>query len=95
MTIDLLNAKKKYRRRNVVTFAFYLPRNKENPALGDILWSQKLIVINCITTLVSRKAGSKIIIALCWLTKLLHHDLLQLLLNLKHYKAKSSFRFQV
>nr|ACU14642.1 unknown [Glycine max] len=60
------------------------PSNEENSALLAILFSDKIKIINSLSTLISRKTGSEFIIAICRVTQLLHNNLLRFLLNLKN-----------
>ena len=59
-----------------------LPSYEENSAFLAILLSDKIKIINSISTLVSRKISSEIIITICRITNLVHNNLLLLLLNL-------------
>ena len=72
-----------------------IPRNEENPAFWDVLLGHEVKVVNSIATLISRKTGSEVLIALGRLTNLLHHNLFLLLLYLINYKAISSFCLQL
>nr|GMC61747.1 hypothetical protein Iba_chr02bCG22980 [Ipomoea batatas]GMC63745.1 hypothetical protein Iba_chr02cCG16170 [Ipomoea batatas]GMD24051.1 hypothetical protein Iba_scaffold42413CG0040 [Ipomoea batatas]GME21070.1 hypothetical protein Iba_scaffold26695CG0010 [Ipomoea batatas] len=56
--------------------------------------SYKIKVVDSIATLICRKAGSEVLIALCWLTKLFYNHLLLLLFNLENYEAETSFCLQ-
>lgn len=72
-----------------------LPCNEENSAFGNIPFRHKLKIINSISTLISRKTGSEILKALGWFSKLLHNNLLLLLLNLINYVAICPFSLEL
>lgn len=72
-----------------------VPCDEENPALWDILFSEIIEVINCISALVGRKASGEVLISFSWLTKLFHNNLLLLLFNLENYEAVCSLCFQL
>ena len=58
-----------------------LPSNEENLALLAVLMGGEIKVIDCVTTLIWRKTGSEIVVALAGATELVNHHLL--LLNLE------------
>lgn len=72
-----------------------LPRNEDNSAFLAVLPGDEIKIIHSIAALISRKTGSKVIIALGWPPNLLHYDLLLLLLNLENDEAEFPFGFQL
>ncbi|CAA6654922.1 unnamed protein product [Spirodela intermedia] len=64
-----------------------LPCNEKDLALLAVLFSNKVIVINGISALICRKTTSEIVVAKSGLPKLLHSNLLHLLINLENNKT--------